>query len=777
MIAELTFEPLISPTLWLTLAILAAALMAVYAARRPASLRRARWATVIALMSGGLLLVLLILLNPTWINETEPPAGKPLLTVLVDTSASMATSDADENRPRCEVAAELAQRLTRDLRRFFDVRLETFDSLIAPAEAEELTQRTPNGEMTDLATAISGSLEQDRPQGQALLLLSDGIHNAPGGIDKVRTAAHLAKAMSAPIYTRAIGGQATVYDLRIELHSPQQLAYIGQKVPIRAAVRHVGLPGASADVVLMHKERTIDRRPARLTSDGSTEVCFHVSQEQRGLYRYEVKVEPLAAEVVQTNNTASCVLQVVDEPIRVLLIEGKPYWDCKFLMRTLASDPAVALDSVVRLTDGRLLRRTLSRANPTSQPGEAATSGGASPAANAAGAEPAAGRTEKWTILTSAPDVLTDPEKIKVYQVVVLGRDTERFLTEGAILNLRNWISREGGSLVCCRGTPVAQVDERLGRLLPVKWSPVRETRFHVQLTEQGRDLHWLPAVGELADGAALPQLPTLATAARPEKPKPMAVVLAATASEGATETDPVLTYQSYGIGRVVAVEGAGMWRWAFLPPEHQLHDEIYGSLWQSLLRWLVSSEHLRPGQDCTLQADKITFSTAEPATATLLMREEAARHRIPSVELSGTGIERAETYNPVAVGDDPGIFRVDFGRLPEGDYEARVAGRKKDEEKEEVVRIAFDVRSFAEERLDLKARPDLMARIAADSGGAAIESDAPSEITRHFRSYMSRGRPARVTRITAWDRWWVFAGVMLVWGAAWALRRSGGLI
>ncbi len=254
-----------------------------------------------------------------------------------------------------------------------------------------------------------------------------------------------------------------------------------------------------------------------------------------------------------------------------------------------------------------------------------------------------------------------------------------------------------------------------------------------------------------------------------------MAVVLAATSTEG-SDADPVLTYQAYGIGRVVVVEGAGMWRWAFLAPEHQVHDEIYGALWQSLLRWLVSSEHLRPGQEYTLQADKITFSTAEPITATLLMREEAARHRIPSVELSGSGIERPETFAPVAAGDDPGIFRIDFGRLPEGHYEARVAGRQKDEENENA-RITFDVRSFAEERLDLKARPDLMARIASESGGTAIESDPASEIHRSFRTYMARSRPSRITRVTAWDRWWVFAGIMLVWGAAWGLRRSGGLV
>ena len=41
-----------------------------------------------------MVLVLGILLNPTWIEPVAPPAGKPLLTVLVDATASMATADA-----------------------------------------------------------------------------------------------------------------------------------------------------------------------------------------------------------------------------------------------------------------------------------------------------------------------------------------------------------------------------------------------------------------------------------------------------------------------------------------------------------------------------------------------------------------------------------------------------------------------------------------------------------------------------------------------------------
>ena len=57
----------------------------------------------------------------------------------------------------------------------------------------------------------------------------------------------------------------------------------------------------------------------------------------------------------------SALGQYPTKPIRVLVLEGKPYWDAKFLLRTLGSDPAVALDSVVKVSDTRYMRRTLSR--------------------------------------------------------------------------------------------------------------------------------------------------------------------------------------------------------------------------------------------------------------------------------------------------------------------------------------------------------------------------------------------------------------------------------
>src|SRR5206468_3314751 len=149
------------------------------------------------------------------------------------------------------------------------------------------------------------------------------------------------------------------------------------------------------------------------------------------------------------------------------------------------------------------------------------------------------------------------------------------------------------------------------------------------------------------------------------------------------SQSSPAVVYQPYGTGRVVVIEGAGMWRWAFLPPQYQQGEEVYASLWHSLLRWLVSGGQLLPGQKMTLRA----------------------------------------------------------------------------------------------EELDLKPRPDLMARLATESGGAVLDADAAGNVKSKFEEHWAKLHPPRYERTTAWDRGWVIAAVFAAWTAAWAIRRSGGLV
>jgi hypothetical protein len=338
--------------------------------------------------------------------------------------------------------------------------------------------------------------------------------------------------------------------------------------------------------------------------------------------------------------------------------------------------------------------------------------------------------------------------------------------------NIRQWMSRQGGCLVCYRGSPAVQTTERLAQVLPVQWNDAAESRFHVKLTEEGESLRWLGDLDEQLGGDVLAHLPSLATVSRVEHPRPMATVLA-TAMSPNGQAWPVVSCQNYGTGRVVAIEGSGMWRWAFLPPQHAEYGAVYAGLWQSLIRWLVSGTALRPGQKMDLRCEKVVCESSEPASATLLLGEQAMSSGPPAVELRVVGSESAiGMFNATAAGQDPGVFRVSFGVLPPGQYEARVAGAGATE-----ASVRFDVQQSVREQLDLAARPDLMARIAEDSGGAVLQTASGRQVAALYDAYAHNAQPQRVRRTPAWDRWYVLLAVLAVWAGAWGLRRAGGLI
>ena len=128
----------------------------------------------------------------------------------------------------------------------------------------------------------------------------------------------------------------------------------------------------------------------------------------------------------------------------------------------------------------------------------------------------------------------------------------------------------------------------------------------------------------------------------------------------------------------------------------------------------------------------------------------------------------------PVAAGEVPGVYRIAFGELPEGRYQASIAGQPLEKSGS---RALFNVRKLIEEQLDLKARPDLMARISNSTGGVELKSNDPGEIADAFVEHLEKGRSERIRRTTAWDRWWVLAGVLMLWTTAWGVRRHAGLV
>lgn len=759
---RLVAEPHLPLALWLALAVAAFAVWAWYAWLWRPTLARPTRLVILALMALSIALPLIVLLNLTWLRPVPPPAGKPVIHVLVDRSASMAVQDAP-GTSRYAQAAAIANDLDRNLTSEFELRFATIGLEPVGVEPQGLNALTPDAPETNLAAALESVLNEDVPQGQSVVLLSDGIHNASAAGDVLRIA-ELARTLNVPVYPVTLGGTVGLKNVSVSLRSPQELAFVKQSIPVVAMVETRGLEGQTIRLSLCQDDQVLDTKDlVALTESDEQEVRFDLARDSAGLHRFEVRAEPVADEATVDDNRSMLSLLVVDKPVKVLIIEGKPYWDTKFLIRKLTSDPSIELTSLIRMGEGRYLKRVV-RGNKGAA-GDGAT--GTDPAGlDEASTGPV---TEDTSIIESVEDALSE-KSLADLQVLILGRDAEVFLNEKTVPLIQNWIARDGGSLVCARGSPSSQIDQQLGQILPVKWSPIRETRFRMQLTPLGRDLRWLAGF-EAGDDDALIGMPSLALATRPEQRPGLTNILASGSGNSTDDVTPVISFQPYGTGRAVVVEGAGMWRWALLAPEHAEREQVYGTLWRSLMRWLVARAGLLPGQDVAVQPDKMTFGTNENATGTILLRQERLKRPPPVFLIDSTGNRQEWSARPS--GQDPGVFRVDFGKLPAGNFRIEATS----ESGSVVSESAFDVREPWIERLDLNARPDLMQRIAKDSGGQILDSAAVGKIGDNFRQHLALSRPPQIQRVAVWDRWYILIGVLGVWAASWAIRRKSGLI
>ncbi len=792
-----TFDPLIPLPLWLSAAVLSLVVGLAYVLYRPPGTSRGRRLLVTGLSLLGMAGPLVLLLNPSRLRPQTPPQANPLLVVLLDSSRSMATGDAD-GHTRFGVAAADVHRLLGELGASFEVELQAFDREARALAVGDLQRLEPRGMTTDLAAALRSSIERSGRSPDVILLLSDGIDHGAGGEGALLAAAQRAVAVGVPVFARCYGGARTGEDLSLELAATEQLAFVGEEVELAALVSHPGVEAGEVEVTCRYGDEEAGTQTVPVTGPEPVRAAFPVSQQEAGQYLYQVAVTPRPDELTRGNNSRLCQLTVVDQPVGVLLLEGKPYWDSKFLVGALSRDPAVALTAATVLTEERVLVRRVGTGRQAD--GQGAVS-------------PGGLRGEDVEVLDSAWSLLEDDRRLRGYGVIVLGRQTEAFLSPLALENLRRWVGDWGGSLVCSRGQPTELVPEKLDALLPVRWSAGREQRFRLRLTPAGGSLGWFT---EDADPQAqlLERLPSLVSGTEVKATKPLGVTLARASAPGQFEETPVLTYQRFGAGRTVVLEGGGMWRWALLPPRSREYGQLYERFWASLLRWLIIRADLLPAQVASLRTSKALFSTEEPAVLELLQREVEGSQRsaafdkvnssgrpstrsIAQAALSGVEgrpepVERAEPSVEIADGDGntvkqvtlrsvgraqaesegaPVLFRATAGRLPVGVYRARLA------EGEGAAPCAFEVSAPVDELLELSARPGLLSSVAEAAGGRLLERDEVGRLQEHYRSYWQTTHPVESKPMSLWDRLYVMLVAVGVWSCTWLVRRRGGLV
>ena len=496
MSATLVFDPILPEPLVAVLgAVLAFLTLRVYW-RVGASVANWQRLALLGFRLAGLALVLLLLLQPSKRELIPPPKKERFTLVAVDTSASMKQRDVG-SAARLDAAKNLlveSGAVARDgVPENPRLRLFEFSD-----NAQPLTKSTldlaPRGKTTRINQSIQTMLNTTAGSESAngLVLLTDGHDFELVNPVKTGAAAH---ARQTPIYAVPFGKQGKVRDISTRITSFQPYCYVKQTARITAALRLIGCELEDITVQLLRGGVVVQSRKINAGELQELPVEFEVAEPEVGQFEYEVRVLPLEHEVDAANNSAITYLNVIDQQIRVLVLEGDPYWDTTFLQRSLMRNDKFNVDALVRYGKDRVR---------------------------------AIRKTEEASPLKS-PATL---DQFAQYDVVLLGRAVDRVLNADQIGLLQQFVRDRSGTVIFCRGA--AFEDAALaGELSPVVWSSESRTRVHLDITAEGRSLSALRSLNEGQGGwDSLPELVAGRAATQTEP-------LTATLATAATREDP----------------------------------------------------------------------------------------------------------------------------------------------------------------------------------------------------------------------------------------------
>ncbi|MFW6059555.1 MAG: hypothetical protein ACODAQ_05205, partial [Phycisphaeraceae bacterium] len=551
-----------------------------------------------------------------------------------------------------------------------------------------------------------------------------------------------AQAHDVVVHAVPLGGADLQRDLVLAARPQQSYLFAGEPGSIQVELLQSNL-GDAATTLHLRSGETRERREVRFDGRPRVELELPIQRDEPGLYEYELAAEPVEGELETNNNRQRLFVEVTEQRLRVLLVEGQPYWDTKFLAQSLRRDERVALTQVSQVTADRQ-QRIVTR-----------------------------GKEDEARVPRTMEDLAR-------YDVVILGRAIEHVLDERAAALLPRYVGEHGGRLVLARGRPYDMNTSRgraIGRALaavePVVWGRDVQMDQKLTLAPGGRGHPSMTLASEPgAVRAMIEALPGLVRLAGVSREKTAARVLARTQLPGggqSREGRPAIVAMPYQRGMVLAVLGEGLWKWSLHGRRNDAFAGAFDRFWTNSVRWLSMGSRFQPGSSMALRLSRRTLHLGEELDVELASR--VPREAPGRLVASGPGDEVRE----LALSEiDPGT-RWQASLRPEAGGVHTVRFEPAGDEVEPIEQ-KFSVIDIDRERLHSAANPAALRQFAEQSGGALLDPYAPdalpAKLQRHRAALEVPSRPEYI-----WDRGWVLAALLMWAGGEWLLRRKGGLL
>lgn len=705
------------------------ALIIVFFLLRRRELGPTRLACIGVLQLAMLALALFIVWEPSLVIRSLKE-GDNAIAVMLDTSESMGFAEGDQTRMQQAQGALASEAFTR-LGADYSLRRYVFSR--DAAAVDDFAMLPPPGDETALGGSLLQVLRQARTAAVgAVVILSDGGDNE--GVLDQNQLAEIAN-LGIPVHAIGVGRERVPEDLELQDVLAPDRTLPGTTLSARVTIRHDG--EGVARLKVYDGDNFIASRDIDLPAEGTVTTGFiDFALPDQGFRDLNFSLDGKEGERELRNNVRARVVEVPQEPSRILYIEGEPRWEYKFMRRALDDDPSVQLVSLLRVSPNGFYRQGVDRPEEL------------------------------------ADGFPTDAKTLFAYDGLVIGSVQAAWFTQAQQQLIADFVSERGGSLLMLAGTSGlgdggwsnSLVADLLPAQLPTSGGTFRRERGPVVLTARGSRSPMLRLADTDAENAkqwtGLPELADFQTLGAL---KPAAVSLLNV--RVGDRQQPLLVTQLFGRGRSWIFATGGTWRWQMsLPVEDQRHE----AFWRQLARGLVADTPERFQLSARSRGDDLVLRAE--------VRDDTYK---PEQGITVSVVATPQIGDPVTVdlrpsADQPGVFEAEFAAGEDGLYSLEALARQ-GESTVGTHRMAYRHESGRAEYFSVRQNRTLLEQLASATGGRYWTVNGLDELPQAIR-YSAAGVTQQEIR-ALWNMPAVFLLLLLLKAGEWLLRRRWSVV
>ena len=611
---------------------------------------------------------------------------------------------------------------------------------------------TNHSDSLDTALGSAIELAMDDASGRslaAIILLTDGRSTIGiDPIDAVRKAAEASGGQPrAPIMAVPIGSIDLPVDVAIvEVLAAPEVA-LDDTVSIVSTIQSSNMTGKKVAVELRDVSKNVlDTVPITL-SEGRQQAVFSWHAKEVGATVLTISVVPEPEETIHENNSIDFPVEVSSRKSKVLVIDGVPRWDLRFLDHAIRRD--TGFEATIVLANG-FEEEVIDGGNPTTV-GTAGES--------------------------SVKGVPQNVDAWAAYDLVILGDVKASVLTVEIQKALIEAVEKRGVGVVFQPGgehLPRDYAHDPLNQLFPVEidYSAGNNSAaieapefkpFRMRVTARGA-MH--PAFALSGDASrnrtSWSEMPAFFRAAAAVLPKPSATVLAEVDQPNGRTPLVLMAEAPVGRGRVAWIGTEETFRW-----RRNIGDPLFWRFWGQALRSVARRED-RPWDTNWLVIGPSRCEPGSPVFIELNLLDAAKQPVVAPHQTVDIGVKGSVETVELRPAQRPGMYH--------GTYTPNTSGRHAVAHLSEQKPLTADL--IVADSTRERARPgvdrETLRSLADITGGAVIEVDAFSTIPYRLTEQSIESRKSLEDDV--WDTWPVLLLLVGFYCVDVGIRRLSGL-